>query len=235
MMSVSQKLEPEDCGIESLERLIHRRHSCRAFKADAVPRHIIDRILEAAQRTPSDCNIQPWKIAIVSGQSLEKLRAAMYERAMSGVEIAPDVPPIPQYSGVFQDRRRVCGWTLYSTLGIERGDREASYKQAMENFRFFGAPYLAIVTTHDSLGARGAMDCGAYMTSFLLTAQALGVATVPQASIAQRADVIREQLQLPAHDHVVYGIAFGWPDENNLVNSFRTPRALLEEVVTFYC
>ncbi|MGM3216504.1 nitroreductase family protein [Pseudomonas sp. PhalM4] len=78
------------------------------------------------------------------------------------------------------------------------------------------------------------MDCGAYMTSFLLAAQALGVATVAQASIALRADVLREHLKLPVHDHVVYGIAFGWPDHNHMVNSFRTPRAPLDEVVTYY-
>ncbi|MGM3216505.1 nitroreductase family protein [Pseudomonas sp. PhalM4] len=139
-MNVSPKPESGVSGIEALEGVMQQRHSCRAFTSDEVPRDVIHRILAAAQRSPSDCNIQPWKVAIVSGKALEMLRTAMYERALSGSEAAPDVAPIPEYQGVFQDRRRACGWTLYSTLGIERGDRDASYKQAMENFRFFGAP-----------------------------------------------------------------------------------------------
>ncbi|WP_223596689.1 nitroreductase [Pseudomonas sp. A-R-19] len=233
-MNVSLVSESNEFSPSHFEQLVKDRYSCRAFLQKQIPRALIERILAIAQRSPSDCNIQPWKVAIVSGERLERLRVAMYERSMAGVPMAPDIPPIPQYTGVFQERRRVCGWSLYSTLGIERGDRAASYQQAMENFRFFGAPYLAIVTSHESLGTRGALDCGAYMASFLLAAQSLGVATVPQASIAQRADVIREQLGLPGDDHVVYGIAFGWPDGDHRVNSFRTPRAPLEEVVTFF-
>ena len=57
-------------------------------------------------------------------------------------------------------------------------------KQALENFNFFGAPHVAIITTDEALGVYGAVDCGGYVTSFMLAAQALGVATVPQAALA---------------------------------------------------
>ncbi|ACC73945.1 nitroreductase [Paraburkholderia phymatum] len=218
---------------EVLQSLLDERSSCRAFKPGSVPRSTIMQILETAQRTTSDCNIQPWKIRIVSGSGLDRLRKCMYERAISGAAPVADIPPIAEYSGVYQERRRECGWQLYSTLGIERGDRAASSKQAMENFRFFGAPHLALVTTHKSLGSRGMLDCGAYLTTFILAAKALGVGTVPQASIAYRVDVMREMLAIPEAEHVVYGVSFGWPDESHLVNSYRTSRANVEDVATF--
>ncbi|MCV9916932.1 nitroreductase family protein, partial [Burkholderia pseudomallei] len=135
--------------------------------------------------------------------------------------------------GVYRERRRDCGWQLYGSLGIARGDRAASGRQALENFRFFGAPHLALIATPATLGVRGILDGGGYLTTFLCASCALGVGTVPQASIAYRVDVIREQLAIPGDEHVVYGVSFGWPDESHPVNGYRTSRAPLEQVVDF--
>lgn len=223
----------EQTEFATLTLLLDERRSYRAFKADVVARDTILAILAAAQTTASDCNIQPWRTRIVSGKVLERLRHAMYERAASGVAPVADIPPIASYFGVYQERRRDCGWRLYSALGIGRGDRAASGKQALENFRFFGAPHLALITTPASLGIRGMLDCGGYLTTFMLASSALGVGTVPQASIAYRTDVIREQLEIPEDEHIVCGVSFGWPDKQHPANSYRTSRAALEEVVEF--
>lgn len=232
-MAESVTAEHDAAAIDVLERLLRERHSCRAYESLPVPRELIDRILNAAQRAASDCNIQPWRIVILSGAVLERLRRAMYERATSDAAPVSDIPPIEQYSGVYQERRRECGWALYGAVGIQKGDRVASKKQALENFRFFGAPHLAVMTTDASLGARALLDCGAYVFSFLLAAQALGVAAVPQASVAYRADVIREELQLPQAQHVVCGISFGWSQKAHVANSYRTTRAHIQSVVEF--
>ena len=109
----------------------------------------------------------------------------------------------------------------------------AQTQRSLENFRIFGAPHVAIVTTDASLGARGLLDCGGYVTTFMLAATEFGLGTVAQASIAYRADVIREHLTLPAEQHIVCGIAFGWSNEVHAANSFRTARAAIEEVVDF--
>jgi nitroreductase len=220
-------------AIEVLERLSRERHSCRAFGPGEVPRSTIERILEVAQRTASDCNTQAWNILVVGGSLLERLRQSMYERAAAGMPQVFDIAPIAEYRGVYRERRRACGWALYGAVGVQKGDRVASGRQALENFRFFGAPHLAVVTTDAALGARALLDCGGWITSFLLAAEALGVGAVPQASIAYRADVLREVLKLPAAAHVVCGIAFGWADEDQPANSYRTTRALLAEVVEF--
>jgi nitroreductase len=219
--------------IDVLEGLLLDRHSCRAYTGTKVPQELIERILSASQRSASDCNIQPWRIIVLSGAALNRLRDAMYERAASGAAPVWDIPPIEQYTGVYQERRRECGWLLYGAVGVQKGDRIASGKQALENFRFFGAPHLALLTTHASLGARALLDCGGYIASFLLAAQALHVAAVPQASIAYRADVIREQLALPQDQYVVCGISFGWAQEEHAANSYRTTRARVQDVVEF--
>jgi nitroreductase len=108
-----------------------------------------------------------------------------------------------------------------------------SREQALENFRFFGAPHLAVITTHSLLGARALLDCGGYVALFMLAAHSHGVACVPQASIAYRADVLHEQLGIPVDYHVVCGISFGIADPTHPANAFRTSRALVSDVVTF--
>lgn len=71
------------------------------------------------------------------------------------------------------------------------------------------------------------------MSSFLLAAQAAGLATIPQAALAGQSSVVREHLGLPADRRVVCGISFGYADEAHLANSYRTNRASIPEAVTF--
>lgn len=213
----------------SLEAILDQRYSCRGFLPQEVPRPTIERILQLAQRTASWCNAQPWQVTITRGAATERLRTALL--AAQAQPPQSDFPWPREYQGVYQARRRECGLALYDAVGVPKGDREASARQALENFRFFGAPHVAIVTTDEALGVYGAVDCGAYVSNFMLAATSLGVATVPQAALASRADVLREQLGLAADRRIVCGISFGHADEAHPANGFRTTRAGLDEVV----
>jgi nitroreductase len=220
-------------AIDVLERLLNERYSCRAFKPDPVPRAVIERIARVAQRTASWCNSQPWHATIMSGAETERFRKAMYEEASSGAEPAPDYPWPREYVGVYLARRRESGFQLYDAVGIAKGDRAAGAKQALENFKFFGAPHVAIITTTEPLGVYGAVDCGAYVGNFMLAAQALGVGSIAQAALARRSDVVRDFLKLPPDRRVVCGISFGYAMHDHVINSYRTSRAPLSEAVTF--
>jgi len=96
-----------------------------------------------------------------------------------------------------------------------------------------GAPHVAIVHTDEALGVYGAIDCGGYVTSFMLAAQALGVATVPQAALAFHSEVVRRHFGLGDDRRVVCGISFGYPDRDHRINSYRTSRASVTEAATF--
>ena len=216
-----------------LEELLGERFSCRAFKPDPVPRPIIERILQAAQRTASWCNSQPWQVVIASGEAREKFRKEIYAAASSGGSDDGDFPFPREYRGVYLERRRESGFQLYDTLGITRGDRGAYAKQMLENYNFFGAPHVAIIHTDEALGVYGAIDCGAYVGNFLLAAQALGLATIPQAALARYSGLIRRHFKLGDDRQVVCGISFGFPDRDHKVNSYRTSRASVPDAVAF--
>jgi nitroreductase len=219
--------------IEMIEDLLAARFSCRAFLAKPVPRATIERILLAAQKTASWCNSQPWRLAITSGEETRKFRDVMYGAASGGRPNSGDFPFPREYRGVYLDRRRESGFQLYNSLGIPRGDKAGYAKQALENFNFFGAPHVAIVHTDEALGVYGAIDCGGYVTSFMLAAQALGVATIPQAALAFHSEVVRAHFGLDGDRRVVCGISFGYPDRQHKANSYRTTRVGLADTVSF--
>jgi nitroreductase len=224
---------PDPKDFATVERLLAARYSCRAFKPDPVPRATIERVLNAAQKTASWCNSQPWQVAIFSGEAARSLGEDMYKAAGGGGHGMTDFPFPREYRGVYLDRRRESGFQLYNALGIARGDKAAYHKQMLENFRFFGAPHVAIVTSDEALGVYGAIDCGAYVGNFMLAAQAAGLATIPQAALAGYSDIARKHLGVGDDRKVVCGISFGFAAASHAANSYRTSRASIPEAVTF--
>ncbi|NDZ18546.1 nitroreductase [Variovorax sp. WS11] len=214
---------------DALERLLAERYSCRGFLPQPVPQATIERILALAQRTASWCNAQPWQLAITRGAGTERFRQTMFAHAREPA--APDFPWPREYQGAYLQRRRECGYALYESVGVARGDREGSARQTLENFRFFGAPHVAVVSTAEALGVYGAIDCGAYVANFMLAARSLGVACIAQAALASHSGLIRSHFGLGDDRRVVCGISFGYEDTGHPANRFRTTRAPLEEAV----
>ena len=215
------------------EQIVNSRYSARMFRPEPVPDDAVQRILTLAQRTPSWCNSQPWQVVITRGQGTERLRGALYDNARAGIPPTPDFPFPAAYLGVYRERRKVCGVQLYQSLGIGRDDKAAAAEQSLENFRLFGAPHVAIVTTADALGAYGMLDCGLYVQTFMLAARSFGVDCIAQAALASYPRLLRELLGLPDDRKVVCGVSFGYADANHPINSYRTERAALSEAVRF--
>jgi nitroreductase len=228
----SAAVKHDQTRIAVLDELLNERYSVRAFKPDPVPRETIEHVLRTAQRTASWCNSQPWQVLVVSGEAKETFRKLIYAEASTSKD-EHDFPPPREYLGIYLARRRESGFQLYNTLGIARGDKAAYAKQALENYNFFGAPHVAIIHSTEPLGVYGAVDCGAYVSNFMLAAQALGLGTIPQAALARQSGLIREHFGLADDRRVVCGISFGYADHTHKVNSYRTSRASVAEAVTF--
>ena len=191
---------------ETLERLLSTRHSCRGFLREPVADDLIVRILSISQRTPSWCNAQSWQVIITKGPATERFRRALCDYVAKNPP-APDMAFPREYRGAYLERRRACGFGLYEAVGVARGDREAYAKQGFENYKLFGAPHVAIVTSDEALGTYGAVDCGAYVNNFLLAAQSLGIASIPQAALASHSKFVREHFRLGDDRLVVCGIS----------------------------
>jgi nitroreductase len=225
---------------EVLARLVAARHSCRGYLPTQIPHATIETMLRIAQGTASWCNSQPWKAIVTEGEATDRFRDALYAHATGNrwedQKTRPEQPDFAfpaRYVGIYKERQRETGWALYRSVGVTHGDREASGRQMLENFRLFGAPHVMIITTEEDLGVYGAIDCGAYVANVMLAAQSLGIATIAQAALAGVSDFIRAHFDIPAERKIVCGISFGYADPDHPANGFRTTRAELDQVVTF--
>ena len=99
--------------------IVSSRRSMRDFKPEPVPRDIIESVFGGAQRAPSNCNTQPWFVHVVTGETLERLRAELPAKFAAG-EIALDFPYDGHYEGVYKDRQYASATALYDSLGIAR-------------------------------------------------------------------------------------------------------------------
>lgn len=214
----------------AFDGLLGARHSCRAFRAEAVADDVIARIVAAARRAPSWCNAQPWGVTVTRPAGTARFRTALLEHVGQAAP-HPDLPWPEAYPGVHGTRRRACGYQLYQAVGIARGDRAARARQSMRNYHLFDAPHVAIVHSEAALGPYGAMDTGGFVTAFMLAAKALAVDTIAQASVAAHAPMIRAHFDLPDTRLILCAISFGYGKADDPANGFRTERATLDEVL----
>ncbi|MGE4336413.1 MAG: nitroreductase [Pigmentiphaga sp.] len=219
---------------DTLLQILQQRYSCRAYQPEPVPRHVIEQILAAAQRTASSCNSQPWHVHIVGGAAREALSERLYREASENPPTEGDYDNPVRFVDHYRDRRFICGMQLYDSVSIERQDKESRGRQMLENYRFFGAPHVALIFNEADLGTYGVLDCGAYATNFMNAATSLDLGCVPQAAIAYYPDVVREFLGIPESQRLVCAISFGYPDHDHPINGFRTERASIADAAVWH-
>ena len=218
---------------DNLRLLLNSRYSCRAYKKQEVSEKDIREIISTASRVPTWCNAQPWEVLVTRGEATEKLSQLLIESTKTQ-QINPDFNWPTQYVGQYAQRRRQCGYQLYESIGIKKEDKKRRKEQMMLNYKFFGAPHVAIVTSESDLGPYGSMDCGGFIAAFTIVAQAKGIATIAQASITGYAQTIRKYFQIPKNRLIQTAISFGYSDDLHPINHFRTEREKSEKVVKIF-
>jgi nitroreductase len=215
---------------DHLSALLRARFSCRAFTEEAVDPAEIEAALRDAQNVASWGNTQPWQVYASGQEDTRALAAALFEHTKSAPHQS-DIPFPTGFPDKQRERRRTCGWQLYGALGIQKGDREASGRQMRENFRLFGGQAFVLITTPKVLGAYGVLDCGGFLTGFLLALEARGLGSVAMAAVAGFSPFMRAWYEVPEEEDVLCGVTIGHKDMTHPANSFRTERAGLAEVV----
>lgn len=211
--------------------LVRARRSVRGYLDRPVDPAAIEAALEIAQWAPSNCNVQPWQVHLLSGAGLRALGAAMVARAQSGAP-APDVPMDTPYLGLYRERQIGSARALYGAMGIARDDRAGRTAAFLRNLDAFGAPHCAFVFLPQGFGLREAADLGGYVQTLLLALTAQGLGSCAQGALSLYPDVVRDHLGLAPGAQLICGIAFGHEDPDHPANAARTDRAPLHEVLT---
>ena len=218
---------------ETFDRIVAGRRSLRAFLPRQADSATLEKVFSVAQQAPSNCNTQPWVTHVASGEKLESLRAEMPDRFLSG-NFSMDFPYDGVYEGVYKDRQYGAAQALYDSIGIAREDKAGRHDQFMRNFTFFDAPHVAFLFLPEPFGLREAADLGMYAQSVMLTLTAHGMGSCPQTALSFQADYVREQLEIPQGNKLIFGISFGYPDMDAPANACNTDRAGVADAVTFH-
>jgi nitroreductase len=208
----------------------------RAFLPTPVPRETIEQILAVASRAPSGTNTQPWKVYVLQGATRDSLVAkvcAAHDEIRAHPEKAADYREAYDYYpekwvSPYIDRRRENGWSLYGLLGIGKADKDKMHAQHQRNYKFFDAPVGLMFTLDKVMGRGSLVDYGMFLQSVMLAARAHGLHTCPQAAWNGFANIILPHIGAGADEMLVCGMALGYADDQDIVNTFRTPRETVE-------
>ena len=213
--------------------IVGQRRATRGFLEKEVPQDTLEEIFELAQRAPSNCNTQPWQIAVVSGQRCRQL-AEGFHTAMEQGNIDMDFTYDGVYHGKYRDRQHAAASALYNAMGIPREDKTARHRAFMRNFTFFDAPHVAFFFLPEPFGIREAADLGMYAQTLMLTLTAYGLASCPQTALSFQAHIVRGELDIDDNRKLLFGLSFGYPNPEHPSNCCRTEREAIAGVVRFY-
>ncbi|WP_262690392.1 nitroreductase [Kordiimonas aestuarii] len=224
------------------------RRSVRDYRSDALPEALVDDILTDALHAPSWGNVQPYRVAVASGDVARAISADYLSRYEGGMRFRAASPlgklrqwlagfrgpdgdhnTIMTYPDELNERYRETGKGLYGVLGIGREDKAARVRQMGRNFTFFGAPTALFIFASDELGAYGPLDAGAFIQSLALAAHARGLGSCAQAALATWASPVRARFNVPPGYKLICGMALGYASDAP-VNAYAPTRRTAEGV-----
>ncbi len=214
---------------------ISGRQSIRAYLDTAVDKKTIHNILNAARWTPSGVNTQPWQVVVVQGETKQTIGDRIIAARENGQKENPDYAYYPEkWVEPWRSRRLQCGLAMYRALDISREETEKRKQAWYRNYHFFGAPVGLLFFLDKKLTTGSLLDIGLFLQSIMLAARHYGLATCPQASLAEYPDIVRDALQLSADQRLLGGMALGYADMSRPINQYRLPRCEVEEFTRWY-
>lgn len=140
------------------------RASRRAFLQKQVDQNTLEKIVNIANRSPSYMNTQPWELYVLSGDEKDKLAAKLSSDILKGVPLIPDMPFPTMWPPPHEERFTRHRMRRFKALGIDPEKQQdeviASYRN---NFKFFDAPSVVVLTMDKRLTPWSIFDCGAFV------------------------------------------------------------------------
>ena len=167
-------------------KTIRTRRSVRSYDTKAIPRDVLNTIIEAGNEAPSAMNSQPWRFVVVEDREVKKtLLAAALPQAKKITEQVKDVDP----------------------------ERYASIKKRYAELPdpvYYSAPAIVFVI---GSGRYAAHSCPMACENMMLAAHALGLGScwVGFGAMVTEDPGVREILELKDDDAIFGPILLGYP------------------------
>jgi nitroreductase len=210
---------------------IKSRRSIRAFLPTPIDSNLIKKLLIQSSRAPSGGNLQPWKIFVINGESMQAFldfQQAWTNQESSAYEIYP-----PKLKEPYRTSRFSLGEKMYELLGIGRDDKTARITQVMKNFQFFGAPSAFFCFVDRQMGPPQWSDLGMFLQTFMLLAKEAGLDTCAQEAWSMKQDSVSQFVKSDEDDILFCGMSIGHQDKDAPINSLRSERRSIDEWAKF--
>ena len=212
---------------------IKSRRSVRAYKPDPVPGEVLTELLEVARWAPSGTNTQPWEFFVLTGKVLDDLNHATVAKIREGMKPNPDIdsfetPP----KGSYAKRQQKFFNQILDLVEPEEGKNKMQnwFRMSVSNY---GAPARIVIVADKSAPGWFVFDIGIVTQTIALAAQEYGLGTCILGDAAAYPDEVRRIANIPESKQIIIGIAIGYPDWDDPLNSLRTGREPIEELVTW--
>lgn len=207
------------------------RKSIRAFTKVSVETSLIQELLIKSSRSPSGGNLQPWKIFVITENTMQKF--LKFQQDWTELEVpAYDIYPA-NLKEPYRTSRFELGEQMYKLLGLSREDKEGRFGQVMKNFEFFGAPTALFCFVDKVMGPPQWSDLGMFLQTFMLLAQEAGLDTCAQESWSMKQDSVSAFVEASEEDMLFCALAIGYKDKDAKVNKLNSERRPIEEWTTF--
>jgi len=207
---------------------LNARRSIRAYLPKPVEREKMTAILEAAVRTPSWANSQPWEVFIAEGETLKRIRAGFDAHYAEATPSSTEIDRPKEWTEAAKERQR----QLFPDMQRDCGEAVSQFGPLNKNF--FEAPAVVFICVDKLLCEWSLYDIGAYTQSLMLAAVEHGLDTIPAINLVLYPDVLRREMNIPDNLKVAIGIAIGYADRTNGINNFVSGRSPLEETIRFF-
>ena len=210
---------------------VNARLSVRQFLSTPVSDDQLRSLLADASRSPSGGNVQPWRIYVVNGDSLTRMREFL--TTQPPVE-APEYDVYPKsITEPYRTNRFTIGEQMYATLGIAREDKPGRLRQFANNNDFFSAPAAMFCFIDRQMGPPQWSDLGMFLQTFMLLAVENGLATCAQEYLSARHQAVSTFVGAPENEMLFCGMSIGYADTSAPINSLRAERMPVDEWARF--
>jgi len=211
---------------------LQTRMTCRAYLDTPVPEATVRAILAGASGAPSGGNLQPWRVWVLTGNELSRLKAVVAEKFAAG-QLADGWPEYsiypPDMKEPYLSRKFKAGAAMYAAIGVERDDAPERMQELARNFTFFDAPVAMFFAIDRSMQQGQWADLGMFMQSVMLLAREHGLHTSALESWSFWFKTVAEFVRMPEELMLFCGMALGFMDRIHPINRLRTERAPVDE------
>lgn len=216
-----------------LMEAIAGRKSIRDFKPDPVPKQLLQKILDAAIKAPSNANRQMWEFLVVTGNSLKDMVASIEQASATGKKGGRDLPSRDPNHPMPEEGSKRSNELVRSLVEVTRQSGMDPGWFFKGNFRFFSAPCVVLVMMDKGYGTGSLVSIGAAIQNLLLAAHACGLGTCWMVDPLEYGNVLREKFSIPESKYLVSSVAIGYARDSK-INEFKSSRDPLEKVIKFF-